>query len=172
VGLYDYGLLVLRGRADYGSYSAADAALVEGFVSQGGSLLYIDWGAEITCCDAVDSMLTNFGVVCAGAEPSTGGWAGIATDIVLPSHPVTTGVGEIHVNGLAMWSVSAPSEVAVNAPDWPVVAVAEVDLGRFVGSADEWPFYNAGHGTADISAGDNETYIQNIWTWLIQFPLD
>ena len=69
------------------------------------------------------------------------------------------------------WTVTNPTQTVVSYGSTPVAAVLELDDGRMVGISDEWPFYNAGSGSADIGYGDNEQLVENVWAWLADFGL-
>ena len=159
--LYDYGILVIVGKADYGTLDSTTSAVLEDWVKAGGRLLYNGYHPTSDTCAMVDSLPSSFGLACAGTSTY---WGGEATNIV--AHDVTDGVSSVWGAGGELWTVSAPAATVVDEGTWPVVAVAEVGDGRVVGVSDEWYLYDAGTGSADISAGDNEVLVENIWAWL------
>jgi len=164
--LDDYGLLVMNGTGDYGPLSAGEAAVLEDWVRDGGSLLYVAYHPYESTCDMVDSLPTAFGIGCAGYSSY---WGGSATSVT--AHALTTGVSSIQGSGGEHWTVTSPTLTLVDTTGWPVVAALELDDGRLVGVADEWWLYNSGSGSADISQGDNQVLVENVWAWLSEFAL-
>jgi len=164
--LDDYGLLVMNGTGVYGPLSAGEAAVLEDWVRDGGSLLYVAYHPYESTCDMVDSLPSAFGLGCAGYSSH---WSGSATSVT--AHALTTGVSSIQGSGGEHWTVTSPTLTLVDTAGWPVVAALELDEGRLVGVADEWWLYNSGSGSADISQGDNQVLVENVWTWLSEFAL-
>jgi len=164
--LDDYGLLVMNGQGDDGPLSAAEAAVLEDWVRDGGSLLYIAYHPSSDTCAMVDSLPSAFGIGCAGYGSY---WSATVTSI--SAHDLTTGVGSIVGMGGEYWSVTSPAATLADTSGWPVLAYLELEDGRVVGVSDEWFLYNAGTGSADISQGDNEQLVENIWGWLGEFVL-
>jgi len=156
----------MNGQADYGTLDSSESAVLEDWVRDGGSLLHMAYHPSSSTCAMVNSLPTAFGLSC--SDYSTY-WSSTATNIV--SHAVTAEVASVVGMGGELWTVSSPAQVVADEGSWPVVAVLELDAGRVVGVSDEWPFYNAGSGSADISAGDNQTLVENIWAWLTDFAL-
>ena len=164
--LDDYGLLVMNGQGDDGPLDAAEAAALEDWVRDGGSLLYVAYHPSADTCDMVDSLPSAFGIGCAGYSSY---WSGTVTSI--SSHALTSGVGSIVGMGGEYWAISSPAVSLADYSGWPVLAYLELEDGRVVGVSDEWFLYDSGSGSADISAGDNEVLVENIWSWLGDFAL-
>ncbi len=164
--LDDYGLLVMHGTGAYGPLDASEAAALEDWVRDGGSLLYVAYHPYESTCDMVDSLPTAFGLGCADYSAY---WGGTVTSI--SSHALTTDVASIVGAGGEHWTVTSPTTTLADSAGWPVLAYLELDSGRLVGVSDEWFLYNDGSGSADIGAGDNGQLVENIWSWLSDFPL-
>jgi hypothetical protein len=164
--LDSYGLLVLHGMGDFGPLDSGEAAALEDWVRDGGSLLYMAYHPYDTTCAMVDSLPSAFGLACADYADH---WGGTAT--VTVSHALTSGVSAIVGAGGEHWTLSGATVELADYGGWPVLAALELDDGRLVGLSDEWAFYNTGSGSADISAGDNHQLVENIWAWLADLPL-
>ena len=155
------GLLIIQGNWSFGTLSSADSALLRDWVRDGGSLLWIGHHPTSAGCAAAAALPTTFGITCTSY---TTGWSGAATSFV--SHPITDGLTSISGLGGEEWTFTAPAQVLASVSAYSFVAVVEPSEGRVVLMGDEWPYYNAGTGSADISAGDNKQLIQNVWDWL------
>ena len=161
-----YGLLVLHGTAAYGTLDASESAALEDWVRDGGSLLYLAYHPSSYTCAMVNSLPSAFGLGCSDYASY---WSGSATSIV--SHAVTADISTIEGMGGEHWTVASPAQTVVDQAGWPVVVVLELEDGRVVGLADEWPLYDSGTGSADISQGDNWILLENTWAWLADFAL-
>ena len=164
--LDDYGLLVMNGTGDYGPLDASEAAVLEQWVRDGGSLLYVAYHPYESTCDMVDSLPAAFGLGCADYSSY---WSGTATSIT--AHALTSEVSSIVGMGGEHWAVTSPTLTLADYGGWPVLTALELDGGRVVGVADEWFLYDSGSGAADIAQGDNEVLVENIWAWLADFAL-
>ncbi len=164
--LDDYGLLIMNGTGDYGPLDSSEASVLEDWVRDGGSLLYVAYHPYESTCDMVDSLPSAFGLGCSDYSSY---WSGTATSI--SSHALTTDVASIVGMGGEHWTVTSPTTTLATYSGWPVLAYLELDDGRLVGMADEWFLYNSGSGSADISQGDNYELVENIWAWLVEWEL-
>ena len=164
--LENYGTLVIAGNATEGGFDSTESAALEAWVSGGGNLVYIGYHPTAATCAAVNTLPAGFGIRC----PGVGGyWSGTASTIV--AHPVTSGVTGVAGLGGEYWTVSAPATAVVSLGSDPVVIVAEYGDGRVVAVSDEWFAYNAGTGSADISAASNQQLVANIWSWAAEHEL-
>jgi hypothetical protein len=164
--LDNYGLLVMHGTAAYGTLDASESAVLEDWVRDGGSLLYLAYHPSALTCAMVDSLPSAFGLGCSDYASY---WSGSATSVV--PHAVTADISTIEGMGGEHWTVSSPAQTIVDQAGWPVVVVLELEDGRMVGLSDEWPLYDSGTGSADISQGDNRFLLENTWAWLTDFAL-
>lgn len=164
--LDDVGLLVVVGTSSDGPLSATQSADLEAWVADGGRVVWVGYHATTAGCSMVDSLPVAWGITC-NQSAATAAWSAPATSFA--SHPVTAGVADVVGLGGEQWSVSSPASVVIDASGVPVVSVVEWGDGRVVAVADEWMFYNAGSGAADISYGDHEILIDNIWAWAVDW---
>ncbi len=164
--LDSYGLLVLFGVGDHGPLSADESLALYGWLSDGGSLLYLGYHPYSSTCAMVDSLPASFGLSCADYDDH---WTGLSTSVT--AHEVTTDISYLSGTGGEHWTVSSPAQTVVEIDGWPVVAVLEQDDGRMVAVSDEWPYYDSGSGDSDITAVDNWQLVENSWAWLTDLPL-
>lgn len=117
----------------------------------------------------VDSLPAAWGITC-NASLTGSSWGGSVSSF--STHPVTTGVSSASGLGGEQWTVASPAQtVASTGSGSPFVVVVEPGDGRVVAVSDEWLMYNAGTGSADISAADHSTLVDNIWIWTTGLPL-
>ncbi len=167
--LDNIGVLVMMGQSTDGALSSAQAADLEAWVDAGGSLVFMGYHPTTAGCDMLDSLPSSWGMACNRSALGTS-WGGAVTSFA--THPITSGLSSIYGAGGEYWTVSSPaSAIATESGGSPVVVVVEPGDGRVVLFADEWAFYNAGTGSADISVGDNELFVDNIWSWATDLPL-
>ena len=163
------GIVVLVGQSSDGALSATQAADLEAWVDDGGSLVFVGYHSTQAACDMVDSLPAAWGITC-NSSLTGSSWG--ETVRTFTSHPVTSGVSTAAALGGEHWSVTSPAQtVASTSSGSPFVVVVESGDGRVVAVSDEWFLYNSGSGSADISSQDNGTLVDNIWTWTTDLPL-
>ena len=167
--LDDVGVLVMVGTAADGPLTTTQAADLEAWVDAGGSLVYVGYHHNQDECDQVDSLPAAWGIACDRASVGSV-WSGTVTTFT--THPLTTGLSSIVGAGGEYWTVSSPATAVATYSGWPILVSVEPGQGRVIALADEWPFYDAGTGSADISMGDNETMLDNMWTRATDLPLE
>ena len=167
--LDDVGVLVMVGTAADGPLTTTQAADLEAWVDAGGSLVYVGYHHNQDECDQVDSLPAAWGIACDRASVGSV-WSGTVTTFT--THPLTTGLSSIVGAGGEYWTVSSPATAVATYSGWPILVSVEPGQGRVIALADEWPFYDAGTGSADISMGDNETMVDNMWTRATDLPLE
>ena len=164
------GILVVVGSQEDGPLSATESAALEAWVDDGGSLVWVGYHADAEECDAIDSLPSAWGLSCNSSRVGSA-WGG--TVGIFSTHPLTSGLSSLVCAGGENWVVSTPAAtVAAYDSTTPVMVAIEPGSGRVVGLADEWPLYNTGTGSADISNGDNHALVENIWSWAASLPLD
>jgi len=162
------GVLVVVGSAGDGALTTTEAADLEAWVDAGGSLVWIGYHPYTQACDLIDSLPTAWGIAC--DDSSMGSyWSGSVTSF--STHALTTGLSSISGLGGELWSVSSPATTLASTGSTPVLVALEPGDGRVAAFADEWALYNAGSGSADISAGDNQQLVENLWAWAVELPL-
>ena len=85
----------------------------------------------------------------------------------LELHPITSGLTTIGGKNGDSFSAQAPLEVLASINGYPFVLAAEYGEGKVVILNNEFAFYNSGF-TYDISYGDHDQLVQNIWNWLLE----
>ncbi len=161
--LEKYDLVILYGKGQDGPLTGEEAAALEAWLEQGGALMYHTFHPTAQSCQMVDSLPESIGVGCVPGNTHITG-----PGRVVAEHPVTEGVERITALGGERWETFGKAEVLMANPDgWPLVTASRVGAGRVVAIADEWPLYNAGTNPKhDISALDNEQFIDNAFCWL------
>jgi len=162
------GVLVVVGTASDGTLSATQAADLEAWVDDGGSLVWIAYHPTADTCDMVDSLPSAWGIACDSSLLGSY-WSGAVTSFT--SHDLTTGLSSITGAGGENWTVASPAVSVASSSSQPVLVYVEPGDGRVAAYADEWALYNAGTGSADISVGDNEQLVENLWAWAVELPL-
>lgn len=161
--LMNYDLIVLYGQGTLGPLEATDAAVLEYWVLQGGGLMYHTYHPTNNTCDLLHSLPSNFGISC---EPGNQAISGEGSPAV--AHPVNNDIESVMVLGGEKWNVVEPAQVLIEDTSGNAfVAATEWGYGRVLGINDEWPLYNAGTGSHDISAADNYLLIDNAFCWLL-----
>ena len=163
------GVLVVVGTDADGPLTATQAADLSAWVDAGGSLVWIGYHPDQPECDMIDSLPGGWGLACDASQVGSS-WGGTVTTFA--THPVTAGVSSFVGAGGENWVASSPATTLATYGGAPVLVAVESGAGRVVALADEWPLYNAGSGGADISKGDNEQLVDNIWAWAADLPLE
>ena len=161
--LDDVGILVLYGYAGTGSLTSSEATALEDWVADGGGLLYMGYHPYSSGCTAVNALPTAWGVSCSTYSTY---WSGSTSTFV--SHDLTDGLSSVGGAGGETWTVASPAQTLASVSGYPMLIAIEDGDGKVVVTTDEWAFYNAGSGTYDISYGDNEVMVDNIWAWLLE----
>lgn len=162
--LQDFGLYVHHGNNPSGAiraYTNAEAGALDNWVFSGGRFLYIGHRSQ-NDCDIADSLPAGFGLYC---SPNNINWNGAATFGSV--HPVTNGLATIGGKNGDMFTAQYPLEILASISGYPFVLAAEYGEGKVLILNNEFAFYNSGY-TYDISYGDHDQFVQNIWNWLLE----
>ena len=96
---------------------------------------------------------------------NNGFWSGDTSTFV--AHPITNGLSDVGGQGGENWVVNAPAQLLISINGNEFVSAVEYGAGKVVLVANERPFLNSGSGY-NITYGDNDQLVQNIWAWLLE----
>ena len=157
-----FGIIVLSGAGSGEALTrVASQALFE-WVQSGGRLLFVSHRSGEASRALVQSLPNGLGLL--AAEEGGGSWSG-DVDPLLDLHPLMQGVERMRALEADRLVVGDPAIVLAEGVS-PFAIASEPGLGRFVAFADESFLTNDDSSNADISHGDHERLVQNVWAWL------
>lgn len=190
IGLSRYAVVVFG--SNNAVYNATDAALVAGYVRDGGGLLFMsdaNWGTDWDKAPNSDqTFLTQFGLV---MNQDGGGVVTIGVDdFFVPDHPIFAGVDSFQGEGTSPCSLShdplalatpillaptkgvvrrnsgVPGPVEDSTENDASLTVVEYGRGRIACHFDRNTFFNENGAGTSLAGGANATYARNLFLWL------